>query len=196
MPFIRPISSTRISSSFADHKNRRPPSGLPGTDYPVPVGTSVHAAKSGVVTRANYGTTSGKNVRIAHPDGTTSYYLHLSRIDVTNGQHVSQGQVIGKSGNTGRSTGPHLHFAIANAQGVLVDPEKQYGSGTPAPVPSRRTIKFGSRGAEVRYLQRRLRITADGLFGPLTRRAVIKFQKSHGLVADGIVGPKTWAALG
>jgi murein DD-endopeptidase MepM/ murein hydrolase activator NlpD len=139
---------------------------------------------------------NGKNVRISHPDGTTSYYLHLSRIDVTAGQSVAQGQVIGLSGSTGRSTGPHLHFSIANASGVLVDPETVIQGTTQTPTAERRTIKLGSRGTEVRYLQKRLGVAADGIFGPLTRRAVIRFQKSRGLAADGIVGPKTWKALG
>jgi cell wall-associated NlpC family hydrolase len=53
-----------------------------------------------------------------------------------------------------------------------------------------------SRGAQVRTLQRLLRIGADGVFGPQTARAVKRFQRAHGLVADGVVGPATWAALG
>jgi len=193
--FIRPCKTTRISDNFAAHKARG--SGLPGTDFVCPVGEQVFASQDGIVTRA--GATplaNGKNIRIAHPDGTTTYYLHLSRIDVVVGQHVAQGNVIGLSGNTGHSTGPHLHFSVANAQGVLIDPESVIGGSIETPTPSRRTIKLGSRGADVVYLQRRLGVSADGVFGPLTRRAVINFQKSHGLAADGIVGPKTWKAIG
>ncbi|MEY4477636.1 MAG: hypothetical protein RJA31_1140 [Actinomycetota bacterium] len=66
---------------------------------------------------------------------------------------------------------------------------------TAAPV-TRPTIQLGSRGADVRYLQTKLKLTADGIFGVKTKAAVIAFQKSKGLTADGIVGPKTWAALG
>lgn len=58
------------------------------------------------------------------------------------------------------------------------------------------TIKKGSRGEDVKTLQRRLNLIADGIFGKLTDEAVREFQKSHGLSVDGIVGPKTWAALG
>lgn len=58
------------------------------------------------------------------------------------------------------------------------------------------TIKKGSRGENVKTLQRRLNLIADGIFGKLTDEAVREFQKSHGLSVDGIVGPKTWAALG
>lgn len=58
------------------------------------------------------------------------------------------------------------------------------------------TVKKGSRGDDVKTLQRKLNLIPDGIFGPLTEEAVREFQKSHGLTADGIAGPKTWAALG
>lgn len=58
------------------------------------------------------------------------------------------------------------------------------------------TLKRGSRGAEVKTLQSKLNLMADGIFGPLTEEAVKEFQKSKGLKADGIVGAQTWAALG
>ena len=58
------------------------------------------------------------------------------------------------------------------------------------------TLKRGSRGAEVKTLQTRLNLMADGIFGPLTEEAVKEFQKRKGLTADGVVGAKTWTALG
>lgn len=58
------------------------------------------------------------------------------------------------------------------------------------------TIKLGSRGDDVKTLQRRLNLYADGIFGKLTEEAVVSFQRANGLTADGIVGPITWAALG
>ena len=54
------------------------------------------------------------------------------------------------------------------------------------------TIKNGSRGREVKTLQQKLNLSADGVFGPMTEAAVKTFQKTHGLTADGIVGPRTW----
>lgn len=67
----------------------------------------------------------------------------------------------------------------------------------PAPAPkARATVKQGSTGGDVKYLQKKLGITADGAFGPATKKAVINFQESKGLTADGIVGPQTWAAIG
>lgn len=58
------------------------------------------------------------------------------------------------------------------------------------------TLKLGSRGVDVKTLQSKLNLLADGIFGPMTEEAVRDFQKSHSLTVDGIVGPKTWAALG
>jgi murein DD-endopeptidase MepM/ murein hydrolase activator NlpD len=194
MGHIRPTTvTTRTTDNFAAHKARG--SGLPGLDYATPVGEPIVATEDGIVTRANYMAANGKNVRIANVDGLTSYFLHFSRIDVTAGQHVKKGQVIGLSGNTGRTTGPHMHISFADKNGVLIDPAGVIGAAGTTVV-SHRTVKLGSSGADVRYLQRRLGVGADGVFGPITRRAVINFQKSHGLAADGIVGPKTWAAIG
>lgn len=58
------------------------------------------------------------------------------------------------------------------------------------------TLKKGSRGDDVKTLQRKLNLVADGIFGPLTEEAVREFQNLHGLTVDGIAGPKTWVALG
>lgn len=80
-------------------------------DIAVPVGTPIVAADGGSVTYAGAMGTYGNVVFIAHGAGQTRY-AHLSRIAVSVGQKVSQGQVIGASGNTGASTGPHLHFEI------------------------------------------------------------------------------------
>lgn len=56
-------------------------------------------------------------------------------------------------------------------------------------------LKKGSRGSRVSWIQRRLQVDADGIFGPMTRRAVVRFQRRQGLDTDGIVGPRTWARL-
>lgn len=205
MTFIRPLNSKRISDSFANHKNRKPPSGLPGTDYPCATGTKIVAVMDGTVVRANFLSSSGNNIKIQHADKSVSYYLHLSKFKVKTGQKVKQGELIGLAGSTGNSTGPHLHFSLANPKGVLVDPETMYGKTFSKPVitkPSSNkpnfvsSLKFGSRGEAVKYIQKKLGVKpVSGYFGELTKAAVIKFQKKKGLVADGIVGPVTYGAL-
>jgi murein DD-endopeptidase MepM/ murein hydrolase activator NlpD len=85
-----------------------------GLDFPTPVGTPVKAALGGTVVTIyagggfNFGW--GNDIVVAHSNGLSTRYAHLSRVNVSVGQTVEQGQIIGVSGNTGRSTGPHLHF--------------------------------------------------------------------------------------
>ena len=83
-----------------------------GIDFRAATGTRVYASRAGKVIFAGRKGGYGKVVGIEHGDDFTTWYGHLSRIRVKNGQWVSQGKVIGLSGNTGISTGPHLHFEI------------------------------------------------------------------------------------
>ena len=85
---------------------------LPAIDIGLPVGTPIHAAGPGVVTEADNDGGRGNYVDIVHPNGITSHYLHLSSIAVTPGQVVARGDRLGLSGNTGNSSGPHLHFVV------------------------------------------------------------------------------------
>lgn len=105
--------------------------GLPGhngLDFAVPEGTPVLAAADGIVEYVgNDPNGYGIHVRVVHDDGIVSLYGHFSKRLVNTGDNVSGGQVIGHSGNTGFSTGPHLHFGIrmADRSGVYkgwVDP--------------------------------------------------------------------------
>ena len=70
---------------------------------------------------ASYSSSAGNYVAIYHGDGVYSYYMHCSKLSVGVGEEVSRGQQVALSGNTGISTGPHLHFAIY-ANGAYVDP--------------------------------------------------------------------------
>lgn len=81
-----------------------------GTDFAVGIGTRVYAVGDGVVIRAGYHPAAGNYIVIKHGRKYTSRFLHLSKILVRKGQRVEMGKLIGKSGNTGRSTGPHLHY--------------------------------------------------------------------------------------
>jgi murein DD-endopeptidase MepM/ murein hydrolase activator NlpD len=81
-----------------------------GTDFASPAGTPVQAALGGRVIAAGWHGGYGRAVRIAHADGSTTLYAHLSAIEVNSGQAVPQGAVVGMVGTTGLATGPHLHF--------------------------------------------------------------------------------------
>lgn len=115
--FIVPISNYRFSSGFKLrngiwHK---------GVDLAVPVGTAVYAADNGVVTTAKLSDSFGNYIVIDHQNGMQTLYAHNSSLIVKEGDVVSKGQQIALSGNTGNSTGPHLHFEIHN-NGVAVNP--------------------------------------------------------------------------
>jgi len=121
--YIRPCKTHEIRDDFKAHVARG--SVLPGIDFGCNTGDKVWATADGHVILAdgNANQVRGRNVIINHKDGKQSHYLHLSVVDVRNGQHVKAGEVIGKSGNTGTtSTGAHLHFAIKK-HGECLDPE-------------------------------------------------------------------------
>lgn len=93
----------------------------PGIDVAVPTGTIVRASGGGTVAQSGTDAEYGKYVLLQHPSGYESMYGHLSRVIVAQGQTVQPGDVIGLSGNTGRSTAPHLHFEVRHG-GRSVDP--------------------------------------------------------------------------
>jgi len=121
--WIRPCSYVMMTSPFG---YRTPPTGgassyHQGVDLAGPEGTPIYAARSGRVTVAGWGSAAGYYVTINHLDGFSSIYMHLSSYCVSSGSTVSQGQLIGYMGNTGVSTGSHLHFGIAY-NGAYVNP--------------------------------------------------------------------------
>ncbi len=91
-----------------------------GVDFPCPIGTPVSTPMGGRVTYAGYAEGYGYLV-IVENNGVQCFYGHLSAIDVAVGDHVQPGSTVGKSGNTGRSTGPHLHWEV-RIDGKPVDP--------------------------------------------------------------------------
>lgn len=98
----------RITSEFGNRSGRL----HAGIDIGAATGTTVWAAKAGEVIFAGRQSGYGNAIIVAHAGGQTTLYAHLSRISVSDGQEVRQGQAIGAVGNTGRSTGPHLHFEL------------------------------------------------------------------------------------
>jgi Membrane proteins related to metalloendopeptidases len=90
-----------------------------GVELGCPIGTPVIASAGGKIVSAKssgYNGGYGKVIIIAHENNTQTLYAHLSRVDVNVGDIVQQGDIIGLTGNTGKSTGPHLHFEIRGAK--------------------------------------------------------------------------------
>lgn len=123
--YIKPISGGRQSSGFG--RRNAPTKGASsyhkGIDWAVPTGTAVFASCGGTVAKAGWGSGYGYVVYINHEDGRQTRYGHLSKVLVKAGQTVKQGERIALSGNTGVSTGPHLHFEIL-INGTQVNPLK------------------------------------------------------------------------
>ena len=121
--FIWPADGGYFNGSLGSY------GGHTGMDIACPIGTTVRASKAGTVTTAlNYGWNYGygRTVVINHGYGQITRYAHMSNVTVAAGQYVKQGQVIGYSGNTGNSSGPHLHFEI-RIDGVIKAPENYIG---------------------------------------------------------------------
>ena len=93
----------------------------PGIDIAVPLGTPVRASGGGSVSEAGYNADYGLFVLLRHPSGYETMYGHMSRLIAAEGDQVQAGQVIGLSGNSGRSTAPHLHFEIRRDE-KAIDP--------------------------------------------------------------------------
>ena len=112
--YIKPLSGGRLSSTFG--RRKAPTKGAStyhkGVDWATPTGTAVVASSGGVVAKAGWGSGYGYVVYINHPDGRQTRYAHNSKVLVSVGQTVSQGQKIALSGNTGISSGPHVHFEM------------------------------------------------------------------------------------
>lgn len=121
-PFVWPARGT-ISSPFGPriHPIYRVSSFHAGIDLVLPEGTRVYAAAPGRIVTAGWEGGYGLLVVLDHGDGYSTYYGHLSQLLVSVGQFVEIGQTIARSGNTGLSTGPHLHFEIRR-DGTPVDP--------------------------------------------------------------------------
>jgi len=116
----------RISSSFNPrrlHPITKRVSPHNGTDYAVGVGHKVYSIGDGVVQFSGYHPAAGNYIVIKHGRKYTTRYLHLSKLYVRKGQRIKMGKLIGKSGNTGRSTGPHLHYEF-HIYGKPVDSTK------------------------------------------------------------------------
>lgn len=175
-----------------------------GQDVTNSTGTAVYAAAGGTAARVGTGVLTGRTgngIVLAHGNGTYTYYGHLSRFRLSEGDSVSAGVWIGDMGTTGNVTGPHLHFEThTGGLGGIVDPvgfmnERgvDLGGGWSA-------IDAGAAGDVVETIQYLMRhrgssLVVDGDYGAKSVAAVESFQSSKGLHADGQVGPRTWPVL-
>lgn len=116
--FVEPVAGYSINSVFGP---RRLPGEAErqhdGVDIAAPQGTGVYTAAEGRVVRTGDDTAGyGRFVEVQHPNGMSTLYGHLSRIDVASGDTLAAGDRIGLVGSTGRSTGPHLHFEVRRGE--------------------------------------------------------------------------------
>lgn len=129
-----PIKFSRITSRFTMrryHPVQHQWKAHKGTDYAAPTGTPIMTTASGVVERTGYTAGNGNYVKVKHNGTYSTQYLHMSKILVRRGQHVNQGDVIGRVGSTGLATGPHVCYRFWK-NGVQVDALKlKLPTGTP-----------------------------------------------------------------
>lgn len=123
-PTLWPIEG-RVTSSFGEREDPIDGEGAfhPGIDIAAPSGTPVRATAGGVVTGADLGHGYGRTVELNDGHNIMTVYAHLASLAVVPGQHVSRGQIVGYVGDSGRSTGPHLHYEV-RIDGVPVNPYK------------------------------------------------------------------------
>ena len=123
-PSLWPVEG-RVGSSFGERQDPINGEGAfhRGIDLDAPIGTPVRAAADGDVTEAGMGNGYGRQIRIDHGHEVVTLYAHLSAIAVVPGQHVSRGEIIGYLGQSGRATGPNLHYEV-RVHDVPVNPHK------------------------------------------------------------------------
>jgi murein DD-endopeptidase MepM/ murein hydrolase activator NlpD len=130
LPLARPIANSPITSGFGARLD--PFMGRlamhTGIDFRAGVGYPIRATAAGTVITAGYTGGYGKMVEIDHGNGLTTRYAHMSRILVKAGDVVAMGAVVGSSGSTGRSTGPHVHYEV-RADGEALDPMRYIRAG-------------------------------------------------------------------
>ena len=114
--FISPIRRIQVTSPYGKRSTHPvyggPPGFHAGIDLRADVGTPIYSPNSGVIVSVNRGKNYGLHIDIKHPNGYASRLAHLNKILVKKGETVEQGEIIALTGNTGRTTGPHLHFEI------------------------------------------------------------------------------------
>lgn len=178
-----PFTGYAITGTWQEHLDR---GSLGGIDYGMGVGTALPAAGAGTITNTPDNGTGGHTVTITHSDGWRTQYMHLSEFLCSNGQAVSRGQTVGRSGGaagapgSGSSTGPHCHFHLIDPSGTRRNPLEVIGSGGGGGgLPKTSAQQDGVPGSVFwKRMQNAMRIEA-GYTGPV----------------DGAPGTNTWAAI-
>jgi|TARA_E500000305_G_C3870890_1_gene165104 murein DD-endopeptidase len=130
MALLKPVDDNfwNITSGFKPQGRKHPITGilLPhnGIDISLPINTPIYAVEEGTIKTVKVDPINGLYIKVDHGNNLISSYSHLQRSLVIPGQKVEQGDEIALSGNTGLSTGPHLHYALKK-NGVFVDPAKE-----------------------------------------------------------------------
>ena len=124
MPLLYPLEKWIITSGFGDriHPITNNIKFHNGIDLSAPVGTPLYSPESGKVSKSYTNNTGGKQIIIQHDNGYTTGYAHLNDRLVQVGDRLNRGQIFAHTGNTGASTGPHLHFTVRK-DNILIDPE-------------------------------------------------------------------------
>ena len=141
IPSLVPVDGVRLTSEFGMrwHPVLGGRRAHKGVDLAAPVGTPIHASADGIVERADWFSSYGLYVALAHGGDIETRYGHMSRLNVAAGEHVHKGDIIGYVGTTGRSTGPHLHYEVRIA-GEAVNPLPYLQSGAVAPAGTAATL--------------------------------------------------------
>ena len=123
IPSRMPLESARLTSDYGmrNHPVIGGRRNHKGVDLAAPTGTPVYATADGIIGRADWFSSYGLYVEIAHGADLETRYAHMSKLAVAAGERVKKGDIIGYVGSTGRSTGPHLHYEV-RIDGVAVNP--------------------------------------------------------------------------
>ncbi len=130
IPAIQPVSNKDLKKTASGYGMRidpiyKTPKFHAGMDFSANTGTPVYATGDGVVTKAGWESAYGNIIKIDHGYGYATWYAHLSAYKVRRGQKVKRGEIIGAVGNTGKSTGPHLHYEV-HLKGRVQNPVNYY----------------------------------------------------------------------
>ncbi len=161
LPTMVPINANHVGSTFGRRVD--PIAGVgamhEGIDFVADAGTPVIASAGGVVLVAQFHPQYGNMVEVDHGNDFSSLYAHLSKINVKVGQIIKRGRNIGASGNTGRSTGPHLHFEV-RFRGVAQNPDRFLQQGSQLALKSPVESKAGSASVKMAASPKNARVAA------------------------------------